>query len=152
MLFRSEQGSYIFSNQYLNEIIPLDMQTFRKDWFVHYDAIPKNHLNFAFIDPAISQADTADFTGVVVVSVDQENRWYVRFAKRYKITPTQIINLIFEIHKNFKCAGIGIEEVAFQKALIYMMGDEMKRRNQLDRKSTRLNSSHSQQSRMPSSA
>ena len=39
-------------------------------------------------------------------------------------------SLIFEIHKNFKCAGIGIEEVAFQKALIYMMGDEMKRRNQ----------------------
>lgn len=127
---KREQGSYIFSNQYLNEIIPLDMQTFRKDWFVYYDAIPKNHLNFAFIDPAISQADTADFTGVVVVAVDQENRWYVRFARRYKITPTQILNLIFELHKNFKCAGIGIEEVAFQKALIYMMGDEMKRRNQ----------------------
>ena len=125
---KREQGSYIFSNQYLNEIIPLDLQTFKRDWFKYYESIPKNHLNFAFIDPAISQADTADFTGCVVIAVDPENRWYVRFSKRYKITPTQIINLIFEIHKNFRCAGIGIEEVAFQKALLYMMGDEMKRR------------------------
>lgn len=125
---KREQGSYIFSNQYLNEIIPSELQTFKRDWFKYYGSIPKNHYNFAFIDPAISQADTADFTGCVVVAVDVENRWYVRFAKRYKITPTQIINLIFEIQKNFKCQAIGIEEVAFQKALLYMMSDEMKRR------------------------
>jgi len=125
---KKEQGSYIFSNQYLNEIIPLDMQTFKKEWLRYYDSIPKIHHNFAFIDPAISQADGADFTGVVVVAVDVENRWYVRFARRYKITPTQIINLIFEIQKNFNCMGIGIEEVAYQQALTYFLTDEMKRR------------------------
>ena len=126
---KREQGSYIFSNQYLNEIIPLDMQTFKKEWFQYYESIPKIHHNFAFIDPAISQADTADFTGVTVVAVDSENRWYVRFAKRYKITPTQLISLLFEIQKNFNCQVIGIEEVAFQKALLYFLTDEMKRRN-----------------------
>ena len=125
---KKEQGSYIFSNQYLNEIIPLDMQTFKREWLRYYETIPKNHYNFAFVDPAISQADGADFTGVVVVAVDSENRWYVRFAKRYKINPTQIISLIFEIQKNFNCQGIGIEDVAFQKALIHFLSDEMKRR------------------------
>jgi predicted phage terminase large subunit-like protein len=126
---KREQGSYIFSNQYLNEIIPLDMQSFKKEWFQYYESIPKIHHNFCFIDPAISQADTADFTGVVVVAVDCENRWYVRFAKRYKITPTQLISLVFELQKNFQCQAIGIEEVAFQKALVYFLADEMKRRN-----------------------
>lgn len=125
---KMEQGSYIFSNQYLNEIIPLEMQSFKKEWFHYYESIPKNHHNFCFIDPAISQTVHADFTGVVVVAVDEENRWYVRFAKRYKVTPTQLISLIFEIQKNFKCQAIGIEEVAFQKALLYFLSDEMKRR------------------------
>lgn len=127
---KREQGSYIFSNQYLNEIIPADMQTFKKEWFQYYESIPKIHNNFCFIDPAISQADTADFTGVVVVAVDPENRWYVRFAKRYKITPTQIISLIFEIQKNFQCKAIGVEQVAYQESLLYFLADEMKRRNQ----------------------
>lgn len=126
---KREQGSYIFSNQYLNEIIPLDMQSFKKEWFHYYETIPKIHHNFCFIDPAISQADTADFTGVVVVAVDSENRWFVRFAKRYKITPTQLISLVFEIQKNFNCMAIGIEEVAFQQAISYFLADEMKRRN-----------------------
>ena len=125
---KKEQGSYIFSNQYLNEIIPADMQTFKKEWFRYYDNLPKNVYNFAFIDPAIGQADTNDYTGVVVVAVDPDNRWYVRFARRYRITPSQIISLIFELHKNFNCQGIGIEEVAYQKALLYFLSDEMKRR------------------------
>ena len=127
---KMEQGSYIFSNQYLNEIIPLDMQSFKKEWFHYYESIPKNHYNFCFIDPAISQTAHADFTGVVVVAVDEENRWYVRFAKRYKVTPTKLISLIFEIQKNFKCQAIGIEQVAYQKALLYFLSDEMKRRTQ----------------------
>ena len=125
---KREQGSYIFSNQYLNEIIPSDMQTFKKEWFQYYDDLPKNVHNFAFIDPAIGQADTNDFTGVVVVAVDCEGKWFVRFARRYRITPTQIINLIFELHKNFNCMAIGIEEVAFQQALLYFLSEEMKRR------------------------
>jgi predicted phage terminase large subunit-like protein len=125
---KKEQGSYIFSNQYLNEIIPTDKQTFKKEWIKYYDSIPKNHYNFAFIDPAISQVEAADFTGVTVVSVDAEGRWFVRFAKRYKITPTQVISLAFELQKNFKTMGIGIEEVAFQQVLSHFIGEEMKKR------------------------
>lgn len=122
-------GSYLFANQYLNEVIPIELQTFKKEWFHYYESIPKNVLNFIFVDPAISQADTADFTGVVVVAVDEDKRWYIRAAKRYKITPTQIIVLLFELNKLFKPQLIGIEEVAYQKALLYFLDEEMRRRN-----------------------
>lgn len=122
-------GSYIFSNQYLNEIIPAELQCFKQDWFAYYDKLPTNVNTFVFIDPAISQADTADFTGVVVVSVDYEKRWYVRYARRHKITPTEIIKLIFNLNEEFKPNIIGIEEVAYQKALLYFLDEEMRRRN-----------------------
>lgn len=126
---KKTMGSYLFANQYLNEIIPEGLQTFKKHWISYYAEVPSNHYNFIFIDPAISQADTADFTGVVVVAVDEEKRWYIRFAKRYKITPTEIISLIFALNAEFGPKIIGIEEVAYQKALLYFLDEEMRRRN-----------------------
>lgn len=122
-------GSYIFSNQYLNEIIPADMQSFKKEWFQYYSELPDRLNTFIFVDPAISQADTADYTGVVVISVDPEKRWFVRFARRYRVTPTQLIDLIFTLNAQFNPQAIGVEEVAYQKALIYFINEEMRRRN-----------------------
>lgn len=124
-------GSYIFANQYLNEIIPADLQTFKKEWFVYFNSLPERLNTFMFVDPAISQADTADYTGVVVISVDCEKRWYVRFARRYRVTPTQLIDLIFTLNTQFSPQAIGVEEVAYQKALIYFLHEEMRRRNVL---------------------
>lgn len=121
-------GSYVFANQYLNEIIPSDMQTFKNEWFRYYDNVPSNVNNFIFIDPALSEADGADYTGIVVVSVDFEKHWYVRHAGRYKLTPTRLIEKIFELHKMYNPNVIGVEEVAYQKALLYFLDEEMRRR------------------------
>lgn len=123
-------GSYVFANQYMNEVIPLDAQSFKKDWFQYYDTLPRPINTFVFVDPAISQADTADYTGVVVVHVDLDNRWYISIAKRYKLTATEIVALLFDLHERIKPNIIGIEDVAYQRALLHFMADEMRRRNQ----------------------
>lgn len=122
-------GSYIFSNQYLNEIIPSDLQSFKREWFTYFKELPSRVSTFIFVDPAISQADTADYTGVVVISVSPDAHWFVRFARRYKITPTQLIDLIFKLNTQFSPMVIGIEEVAYQKALLYFLHEEMRRRD-----------------------
>jgi len=122
-------GSYMFANQYQNEIIPQGEQTFKKEWIRYYKAKPELKTTFAMIDPAISQQDNADFTALVVVDCDVDGNWYVRSAMRYKITPTQIVNLCFKVWEKFKPQAIGIEDVAYQKALLYMLDEEMKRRN-----------------------
>jgi len=122
-------GSYVFANQYMNEVIPLDAQSFKREWFKYYDQLPSPINTFVFIDPAISQADTADFTGVVVVHVDVNNRWYVSLAKRHKLTATQIVDLIFTINEQVKPQLIGIEDVAYQRALLHFTAEEMRRRN-----------------------
>jgi predicted phage terminase large subunit-like protein len=124
-------GSYIFANQYLNEIIPSDRQTFKKEWFKYYQSLPKRLHTFIVIDPALSEADTSDSTGVTVVSVDSRKDWYVRAAKKMKLTPTQIVDFCFRIYDQFKPELIGIEEVAYQKALLYFLDEEMRRRNKL---------------------
>lgn len=125
---RRTMGSYIFANQYQNEIIPEGEQTFQKEWLRYFKELPTNKLTFAFIDPAISEADTADYTGIVVVSTDVNQNWYVRYATRKRMNPSQIIERAFEIHAQFGTAMIGVEDVAFQRSIIHFAHEEMKRR------------------------
>lgn len=125
---KRSMGSYIFANQYLNQVIPEGEQSFRKEWIRYYSKLPEVKHTFAFIDPAISQSEGADYTALVVVDVDTNGSWYVKVANRYKITPTEIIELIFKVQKEHKCLTIGIEDVAYQKALIYMLDTESRRR------------------------
>ena len=125
---RRTMGSYMFANQYQNEIIPLEDQTFKEEWKRYYKELPQIIHNFAFVDPAISEADTADFTAIVVVSVDVNKNWYVRQATRLKCNPSYTIDYLFKLQAQYNCITIGIEDVAFQKALIHFAYEEMKRR------------------------
>lgn len=128
---RRTMGSWLFSNQYLNEVLPDGAQPFKKEWLRYYQHLPEIKHTFGFIDPAISQDKNADFTGVVIVDVDTDKNWYLRYAQRFKITPTEIISLIFKLHAEFKFNALGIETVAYQKALLYMLDEEMKRRGMI---------------------
>lgn len=121
-------GSYIFANQYMNEVIPRENQSFKPEWLRSYREIPERTYTFAFIDPAIGQERDNDFTALIVIQVDSNKDWYVRVANRYKITPSEVMNLIFRVNEEWKPMRIGIEDVAFQKALLYMAHDEMRRR------------------------
>lgn len=125
---RKAQGSYIFAHQYQNEIIPSDDQDFKREWLICYQALPTIKHTFAFVDPAISLEDIADYTAFVVVDVDVDNNWYLKVAKRVRITATQTVKLIFDLHKMFKCQMIGIEVVAYQMALMHFIQDEMRKR------------------------
>lgn len=127
---KSKMGSVLFSNQYLNEIFPAEDAKFKKEWFKYYEYLPNGECyNFAHIDPAISTEDGADYTGIAVVSVDCDRNWYIRLAQRQRMTPTQIVDLVFNLHKEYNLQGVGIESVAYQKALIYLIVEKMADRN-----------------------
>lgn len=128
---RRAMGSYLFANQYMNEVIPDDDRKFKLEWLRNYEKIPDNDNRFAFIDPAIGQKDHHDYTGIVVVSVDTDGNWYLRVANRYRITPTQIVEKMFQIQDEFRCKAIGIETVAYQESLLYILDEEMRKRQKI---------------------
>lgn len=129
--YRQSQGIYKFTNQYLNQIIPEDSQDFKRAWLKYYEHIPAHHLTFCFIDPAISLNDGADYTATTIVHVDSNKTWYLSHAFRQRITATQTIEWIFKIYDQFKPAVIGIEDVAYQKALLHVVSEEMFKRNKI---------------------
>lgn len=125
---RRELGPYIYANQYDNKIIPDDAKKFKKEWLKYYEFLPEVRRTTAFIDPAIGLDDQHDYTALTIVHTDPDLRWFVEVAKRTRITPTQLVNLCFEVYDLYKPATIGIEMQAYQESLKYMLDEEMKRR------------------------
>jgi predicted phage terminase large subunit-like protein len=127
---RKTMGSYFYANQYLNTVIPEEERKFKPAWKRYYGALPIKTptFTFAFVDPAIGQKDHHDYTGIVVAHVTHEGIWYVPVATRYRLTPTEIVEKLFEINAQFKPLAIGVESVAYQEALIYFAAEEMKKR------------------------
>jgi phage terminase large subunit-like protein len=125
---RKTMGSYFFSNQYQNEIIPDDERRFRKEWLRYTTEMPQVKTAFGFIDPAIGQREHSDYTGIAVIYADLDGVWYLRLAARYRLTPTQIVNKAFELCEQFNLAALGVESVAYQEALLYLMAEEMNKR------------------------
>lgn len=128
---RKTMGSYLFANQYQNEVIPEDEKRFKSHWLKYYKEIPPNCYKFAFIDPAIGQKDHNDYTGIAMVHAATDMQWYVNLAKRERLTPSEIVNKIFEMHEKFQLQAIGIESVGYQEALLYMCAEEMRKRKKV---------------------
>lgn len=128
------QGSYIFTNQYQNEIIPEGLQVFHRDWLRYYERLPSYFHTFAFIDPAVGKKDPktgdfkkSDFTALCIVDVDVDGIWYLKLARRAKLTVTQQVQLVFDVNRLFKPTILGIEDVAYQNALIQLVDEKMRR-------------------------
>lgn len=126
---RRQMGSYLFSNQYLNVVIPEEDRRFRKEWLRYTTQIPTNVHTFGFIDPAIGQKKNSDYTGISIISVDANKNWYLRLASRYRLTPTQIVEKAFELCQQYQLDALGVEAVAYQEALIYLISEEMVKRD-----------------------
>lgn len=123
---KKSMGSQLFANQYLNEVFPAEDAKFKREWFRYYTELPRGELyTFAHIDPAISTEDGADYTGIAIVSVDSQRNWYLRHASRSRLTPTQIVERVFWIQQNYNTHGIGVESVAYQKAIIHLVREKM---------------------------
>lgn len=125
---RQTMGSYLFANQYQNEVIADEDRRFKTEWFKHHDSPPDNCYKFAFVDPAIGQQKHHDYTSIVIVHVDYEGKWWVEVANRYRMSPTDLVEKLFKLQEVVKLNGIGIEIVAYQEALLYMLAEQMRLR------------------------
>jgi len=129
---KRQQGTYVFSCQYLNLPVSSENATFKAQWFKYYiDNDLKNvELNrFLTVDPAISLEKSADFSVFCLCGIDPFNNLYILEIVRKKCLPSEIIETMFDLAVRYKVQSIGIELVAFQKALKYQINDEMRRRN-----------------------
>jgi len=131
---KKSQGLYIFNSQYMLNPISDENAIFHPDWIKYYtedDLKGKILHTFITVDLAISQKETADYTVVLVSSIDTDSNIYVREYVRERSTPQETSETIFRLaskYKNERLLKVGVESVAWQKAMIYFLRDEMRRR------------------------
>lgn len=84
----------------------------------------------SFVDPAISQKETADYTAIVTVGIDdRSNNIYVLDVFADRIEPDAIIDNLFRIVKEFNVRKVGIEVVQYQKMLALEIKKQMRIRD-----------------------
>ncbi len=125
------KGTNKFYQEYLNEPVDDEFRTFRWEWlqktFTEEKLEGKAFNRSITIDVADTKKDGADFTGVIVVDWDQENNWYIQFAKRYKLNSKELVDKIIELWSFWKPTNIGVEKNAFEdqvKPWLKIMSEE----------------------------
>lgn len=126
---------YLFYREYQNDPVSGENRKFKLEKLqyitkeIDEELLRKQLTNYITIDRAYSISKTSDSTGIIVVSVDLENKWYIQMAQRFKGNEQQVIEKIFDLHSFFAPRKMGIEQKAFQYTLKPSMDVEMRKRN-----------------------
>lgn len=113
-------------NYYLDEEMALERDTGAYRGKVQFQQV------FVLTDLAITQGKRSDYTVIMILGVTWDKKIYVIDYIRDKLTPSDILKSIFEMYDKARkygyVRGVGVETVAFQKVMMYLIKDEAKRR------------------------
>ena len=125
-------GSLVFSYEMMNQPIDEMSAEFKKE-FVQFETMEKvmslDTRCYVTIDSAVSEKDSADFTGVAINWVSFENKWYVK-TYRLKVNSKDLIDHLFYIKKTYNPMFVGLEETTFTMAIQPFLEEEMRKRNE----------------------
>lgn len=124
----------IWYREKMCEALAEESRTFQREDFVYYSPsfvydIAKKCNIYIACDLAISEKKEADYTALIVVGVDKDGFWYVLDLVYGHLNPTETIDHIFNLVSRWRPMKVGIEKVAYQKALIHFIEKEKIRRN-----------------------
>ncbi len=123
-------GSQVFSYEMMNMPIDDSLAEFKKEYEQTFDEEKLAHLNtstYITVDTAISEKTSADFTGITINRVSQENKWYIT-AYKLKVNPKDLIEHLFTLHDRYKPSFFGIERTTFTMGIKPFLDDEMRKR------------------------
>ena len=131
---KSTIGIYDWNSLYQQTPITSETQDFKKEFFKYFepsDVIGKPMQIYAMVDLAISQKSSADNTSIQVIGkpLQSPNIYHLdEYTGRFD--PLQVIDILFQIKARYgsELVKVGIEGVAYQKALQYFIEEEQRRR------------------------
>lgn len=125
-----QQGSYIFSCQYLNEPVDDESATFKRSLMVRrpWELVKDQPMNwYLSVDPSY-EGPYSDYAALVIAGMNHQRDLYVRHVLRKKMTYGEIINQMFDLYNRFEPRQIILETVATQKSIQHELNNEQKRR------------------------
>ena len=123
-------GSYVFSYEMMNKPVDDRLAEFKREHIQHLLENDIKHLEtlcFITIDSAISEKESADYTGIVINRVTEDNKWYVT-SYRLKCNARELIEHMFYLQNLYKPKTIGLEETSFTMAIKPFLQEETRKR------------------------
>jgi len=124
-------GSLVFSYEMMNKPIDDTLAEFKKEYLqpvTEQDVLQKETNCYITIDSAVSEKESADFTGVTINRVSRDNKWYIHTYK-LKINSKELIDHLFYLSKFYSPKLLGLEETTFTMAIQPFLQDEMRKRH-----------------------
>lgn len=112
--------------------IPEEMRIFKKEYFKYIDEQELRQKNLDYyitIDPAISEDERADDTVLAVVGKERDKPdWYIVDFVGGHLDPIKTIDALFMLYDKYRPIRVGVETVAYQKALAHFIREEQRKR------------------------
>lgn len=118
----------VYSAEHLNNPLDATQAYFKKDDF---RPLPKNlpNLNYyAAVDFAISKSQTADYTAIAVVGIDDAGNLYLVEMVHGRLDPNESVAAIFDIEKRYNPGMFLVEKGTLAHSMGAMLRNEMRRR------------------------
>lgn len=125
-------GSLVFSYEMMNQPIDEMQAEFKKEHiqFSTMERVKELETTcYVTIDSAVSEKESADYTGVTINWISKDNKWYIN-SYRLKINTRELIDHIFYLYETYKPTFIGLEKTTFTMAIQPFIQEEMRKRNQ----------------------
>lgn len=123
-------GSLVFSYEMMNKPIDEAMAEFKLNYAQYTtekEILEKETSCYITIDSAVSEKESADYTGVTINRVDKENKWYI-YSYKLKVNSKELIDHLFYLSKTYNPQYLGLEETTFSMAIQPFIEDEMRKR------------------------
>lgn len=123
-------GSLVFSYEMMNKPIDELSAEFKREFaqpITEHEVSQKETVCYITIDSAVSEKESADFTGVTINRVDRHNKWFIKTYK-LKVNTKDLIDHLFFLNKTYTPMFIGMEETTFTMAIQPFIQDEMRKR------------------------
>lgn len=123
-------GYQVYNREMLNTPLTEEEIEFKKSWYMYRTRAELETMRtrkFLSIDTAISEKESADFTGVVECEIDREGYWNIS-ANQYKLNPKDLVDFIITKHAERDYEAVGIEKTTFTEGLKPYLQEKMRER------------------------
>lgn len=133
--FRNDQKDFLFSCNYLNNPVDESLLEFKRYFFKEYEQTPETMkrimggFKVLSLDPALKLKETADDSGIVLTSTDEDGFVYVLEACAFKGTIDTTIKEVIRLIEQYKPDVFLIETVGFQQFLAEVIKKELFKKN-----------------------
>jgi len=101
-----------------------DLQTYGR---FTKEQIREELITYILVDPANEKKKKSDYSAFIVVGAGNNGKVYILDIVRDKLNPTERIDMLFELHKEFKPIKVGYEKYGLQSD-IHHIKEEMNKR------------------------